>query len=311
MNWAKIIALVVASVVAAGAQQPEPPPQTARQGLLEMFFGKDPKAFAKHVPETVLEVFGKADTGLITMVTRQVSGIQSELSLPGSHLETFEAGPLLLLSERLQENHQERVEITVERDDLSGDTDEIELALHVYKDGTLDRLPVVPGLVLDLKEEKDVWRLTQITLALRVPLSDPEYIQGIAEDMRRTRQRMAEYQTLSSLQSLKALEAAQQKKSSSYTCDLESLGKGWESTPLEPGGKPVYILKITNCSSSSFNIIAEPVNGGPARRALCMDESGAARFAEDGKGSTCLSNGRSIDELESGSGRVRGFGPVD
>ncbi len=315
MNWAKIIALLAVIVVAAGAQQTQAPPQTARQALLEMFFSKDSKAFEKHVPETARETFAKIDAGLLTMVTGQVSGIRGQLNSPGSHLETFDAGPLLLVSERSQDGHQERVEISVERDDLSGDQDQIELSLHVYKDGTAERIPVVPGLVLDMKEEKDIWRLSwrlsQITLEVHVPLSDPEYVQGIAEDMRKARQRVAEYQTLSSLQALKAAEVSYQKKSGNYTCKLENLGKGWDVSAAEPGGQAAYVFTITSCTNSSVNIIAEPAKNGPARRALCIDENGAARFADDSKGPTCLSSGRPISELEAeGRGNSVGMGRI-
>ncbi len=300
MNWAKIIALLAASVVGAGGQQTQPPPQTARQALLEMFFSKDPQAFEKHVPETAREIFGKTDAGLMAVVTGQIYGIHSQLNLPGSHLETFDAGPLLLVSERLQDNHQERVEIAVERDDLSGDEDEIELSLHVYKDGMIDRMPVVPGLILDMKEEKDVWRLSQLTLALHVPLSDPDYVKGIAEDMRRTRQRMVEYQTIGSLQALKTAEMSYQKSSGGYTCNLENLMKGWDAAATQPNGKESYAFKVVDCSGSSFHITAEPAKDGPARRALCIDESGQARFADDDKGPTCLSSGKPVDEMETG-----------
>jgi hypothetical protein len=148
MNWAKIIALLAVSVV-AGAQT-QPPPQTARQALLEMVLSKSPKSFEKHIPETAFEIFSKTDTGLAPALLAQISWIQSQLTMGGKHLETFEAGPFLLVTESSLDNHQERVEIAVERDDLSGDEDQIELSLHVYKDGVLDRMPVVPSLIVDM-----------------------------------------------------------------------------------------------------------------------------------------------------------------
>src|SRR3954466_6736081 len=135
MNWAKIITLLMVSVMAAGAQTQTPPPQTARQAVLEMLFGKSPNAFQKHLPETALDIFGKTDIGLLSMVTGQVSMIQRQTMNSGQHVETFEAGPLLLVSESSQGTHQQRVEIAVDRDDLSGDEDQIELSMLIYKDG--------------------------------------------------------------------------------------------------------------------------------------------------------------------------------
>ena len=67
MNWAKIIAFLAVSVVASAQTQPTPPPQTARQAVLEMLLGKSPNAFQKHLPENALDIFGKTDNGLLTM----------------------------------------------------------------------------------------------------------------------------------------------------------------------------------------------------------------------------------------------------
>ena len=194
MNWAKIITLLAASVVAGAQTQQGPPPQTARQALLEMLFSKSPKAFEKHMPEHVLEAFNKADSGWANKFMSPLSALQRQATMEGQHLETFEAGPLLLTGESMQGNHQERIEIAVERDDLSGEDDQIELSLHIYKDGLPDRLPIVPNLILDMKQEKDIWRVSQITVAVHVPLSDPDYVEGIAEDMRKTHQRMVRVQ---------------------------------------------------------------------------------------------------------------------
>jgi hypothetical protein len=296
MNWAKIIAFLAISVV-AGAQTQPPPPQTARQAVLEMLLSKDPKAFQKHIPENAQEIFKKTDSGLLPLLMEQVSNFQLHGPLEAKHMETFDVGPLLLVSESSVGHQQERVEVVVERDDLSGDEDQIELSLRVYDDGVIHRMPVVPGLTLDMKEEKDVWRLSQITVAIKVPLTDTDYVKGIADDMHKTRQRMAEFQTVSSLQQLKAGEIARQKNSSSgYVCNLADL-----SNP-GPGGRgesaPDYTYKIADCSSSGFHIIAEPAKDSASRRAFCIDEAGPVRFADDGKGSTCVSSGRPLSELQ-------------
>jgi hypothetical protein len=313
MNWAKIIAFLALTMVASAQTQP-PPPQTARQAVLEMLFGKTPNAFQKHLPENALDIIGKTDIGLLGMFSQQISIMQRQALSENKQLETFDAGPFLLVSETLQGRQQVRTEIAVDRDDLSGDDDQIELSLNIYKDGILDRLPVVPNLILDMKEEKHIWRLNQLTLAIHIPLSDPDYVKGIAEDMRKTRQRMAEYGAMTSLQTLKALEASVQKKTSTYTCNLTELGKGWEAVPGSdvngeegPNSRKDYVFKIADCSSSSFHIVAEPAKNGPARRALCIDDAGTTLFSDDGKGASCISSGRPVKEMEeAGSGRAMG-----
>src|ERR1043166_1329951 len=265
MNWAKIITLLAVSVVASAQTQQTPPPQTARQAVLEMLLGKNPNAFQKHLPENAIDIFGKTDSGLLAMFNQQISVIQRQALNENKQFETFDVGPFLLVSDVTQGKHQVRTEIAVDRDDLSGDEDQIELSLHVYKDGVLNKIPVVPNLIIDMKEEKDIWRLSQLTLAIHVPLSDPDYVQGIAEDMRKTRQRMVEYGAISSLNTIKVAELARQKKNLAYTCNLAEVGKGLEQENGESGGgmagvdiKKDYVFKITDCSSSSLHITAEP-----------------------------------------------------
>ena len=192
MNWAKIIAFLVIGANAAGAQT-QSPPQTARQAVLEMLFSKDPKAVQKHIPENARKIFTETDSGLLNMLSAQLSMFQREAVNNRGHIETFDAGPLLFTSENPESVRPQRIEIVVDRDDLSGDEDQIELSLRTYKNGILDHLPVVPSLILDMKQEKDIWRLGQITLAIHVPLSDPDYVKGIADEMHKTRQRMVEF----------------------------------------------------------------------------------------------------------------------
>jgi len=323
MNWAKIIALLTVSVVAAAQTQP-PPPQTARQAVLEMFFSKTPKAMQKHLPDEALDIFAKTDPGLTPMILSQISSIQQQATMGGKHLETFEVGPLLLTSESTEGAHQQRIEIAVDRDDLSGDEDQIELSMRVYKDGALDKMPVLPNLILDMKQEKDIWRLSQITVAIHIPLTDPDYVKGIAESMRKTRQRMLEMGAIGTLQSLKGAEVSFQKSTSrGYTCNLPDLGKAGElaatgrmfgqNTDDGSEKRSDYVFKITDCSSSAFHITAEPAKGGAAKRAFCIDESAQPRFADDGKGSTCISSGKQLNEMYSGErgGSVIGMGAID
>jgi hypothetical protein len=61
----------------------------------------------------------------------------------------------------------------VERDSLIGEEDKIELSVQVRKDEQPQSLPVVPRPIFTLKQEKEIWRLSEITLAAHVPLTDP------------------------------------------------------------------------------------------------------------------------------------------
>ena len=314
MNWAKIITFLAVSVVASGQTQQTPPPQTARQALLEMLFSKSPKAFEKHMPEHVLEVFNKADGGWASSYMGPLAALQRQATQEGQHLETFETGPLLLSGEGMQGNHQQRIEVAVERDDLSGEDDQMELALHIYKDGMPDRLSVIPGLIIDMKQEKDIWKLNQITVTLHIPLSDPDYIAGIAQSMRKNRERMVEFGVLGIVQQMKEKELLRQKKSAGFTCNISDLGFAAEASTMPAAGEQApstpptkdYSFKISDCSTSGFEIIAEPLKGSGGRRAFCVDEAGSAKFSDDGKSSSCVSSGKPIEEMYS-EGSVRGI----
>jgi hypothetical protein len=78
-------------------------------------------------------------------------------------LETFDAGPTLVLIQDPQQ-HQ-RVEVTVEPDDLSENEDEIEVSIHLYKDEQLQPLPILPRLTFRMQEKNKIWRLNEFTIA--------------------------------------------------------------------------------------------------------------------------------------------------
>ena len=98
----------------------------------------------------------------------------------GEHIETFDAGPTLLIT--TQNEGHERIEVAVEHDSLLGEEDEIELSIHYYKDGQLQTLPVVPRLTFTFKQEKEIWRLNEVTAAAHVPLTDPDYLKGLRKE---------------------------------------------------------------------------------------------------------------------------------
>jgi hypothetical protein len=147
---------VVASVALAQTQAP-PPPQTARQALLEMFTGKKDDSFQKHLPDAALHTLVRKGSNPQTSVVAQFSMFARQAQLQGNHLETFDVGSLLLSVE--QNGGREKLEVFVERDDLQGDEDQIELSFKYYENAELQVLPVVPRLIFSMQTEKEVWRL--------------------------------------------------------------------------------------------------------------------------------------------------------
>jgi hypothetical protein len=83
-----------------------------------------------------------------------------------------------------------------------------------------------------------------------------------------------------------------------YTCSLSDLGSSAAAqaqvTDAAWGGdaKGKYRYSLSGCRGeviSTFKVVAVPLNAREDLRAFCADESGEVRFANDGHGSTCLS----------------------
>jgi hypothetical protein len=83
-----------------------------------------------------------------------------------------------------------------------------------------------------------------------------------------------------------------------YTCSLGDLGSGpaaqAQVTDAAWGNsvKGQYRYSLSGCRGeviSTFKVVAVPLNAREGLRAFCADESGELRFADDGHGSTCLS----------------------
>src|SRR5262249_11406863 len=206
---------------------------------------------------------------------------------------------LLSLDDR---RSQLKVEIIVERDDLVGDSNQIEISVHPYRDGQPEPMPVVPRLILSMNQEKDVWKLSEITLALRVPLSDPEYLKGL----QKTQNSSFENSAIAGIRTINTAEVTYSASypEQGYTCKLSQLG-GTGSNPsrehamlidetLASSKKDEYTFAIRNCDTrpaSRYWAVAVPIEPDSDLRAFCSDESGAVRYATDGKATTCVSQG--------------------
>ena len=175
-----LLVTVAASISLPAQTSTPPPPQSARQALIEMFLSKNAEDFAKHLPDDARRALIHNGETPDTSVVLHLSNLGRQMMAEGEPIETFDAGPTLLLSE--QKDHHEEIEVVVEHDSLMGEDDEIELSVHVYQDGQPQSLPVVPRLIFTLQQEKDIWRLTEVTVAAPVPLTDPDYLQGLRKE---------------------------------------------------------------------------------------------------------------------------------
>jgi hypothetical protein len=56
---------------------------------------------------------------------------------------------------------------------------------------------------------------------------------------------------------------------------------------------------LTGCDGLHFKVGAEPATAAAGQRAYCADQSGEVKFASDGKATTCLSRGQSLNDANS------------
>jgi hypothetical protein len=150
-------------------------PQNARQALLDMFFGK-PGSMERHLPEATRAALREASAGGPSLL-QQLSMLTSQMNTAQTHIESFETGSTLIAVE--DPRALTKFEAIVEKDDLRGDEDEIGLSFRMYKNGQQEHSPVLPLLTFLMKQEKNVWRLNEISVTVRVPLADPEFLKTI------------------------------------------------------------------------------------------------------------------------------------
>ena len=296
--------LAVAGAMSLWAQTPAPPPpQSARQALLEMVFGKGENDFQKHLPEDARQTLTRKGETPETSTILRISTFGRQMVGQGERLETFDTGPSLL---SIVVSDHEKVEVNVEHDILIGEADEIELSVHYYKDGQLQSLPVVPDLTLTLKQEKDIWRLTEITAAAHFPLTDPDYLKGL----RKQQDEETESQARSRVAVIAGAEAGYVGKHPDlgFSCSLSTLfspdpgaNPGESSALYDPGqgGDEWYGYRfaLSGCEgnpAAKYRITAAPIDSEAGLKTFCTDESGTVRFVVGGKASSCFSRGKPV-----------------
>ena len=290
-HFAWFLPILLLSCLSAQTQQA---PQTARQALIEMFFGTAPNHLEKHLSDSTRNTFKRmSGTGGMSMLD-EFSMFANMTKAGGVKFETFDSGPTLLQAEEVQQN--EKTEISVESDNLSGDEDEIELTLHITKEGNDQPLPFIPHFTFIMKTEAEVWRLNEIRAEVRVPLADPDFLKNIERQNGRQNEQGAQL-------GMRVIIGAQNSYHSShgtYACTLSGLmGKGQNQSngsfaDLSTGKHGGYVYVISGCDGQQYKIVAEPEINDSGQRAFCSDESGAMRTSSDGKATTCLSSGEAV-----------------
>jgi hypothetical protein len=301
--YALAITLAGTSLTAQDRQTPSP--QSARQALIEMFLGKGENDLAKHLTDITRKALIRKDESPESSIVLRIATIGRSMAAQGRLVETFDTGPNILVTE--QPGH-ERVEVAVEHDSLMGDQDEIELSIHAYKDGQEENLPVIPRLIFTMKQEKDVWQLTEITVAGHIPLTDPDYLKVLRKQQDEANEQMAQMRINMIVNGEKAYSVAHPEIG--YACALSSLvPQKTESTdaertpaPFDPGqGNEEwngYRFTLNGCGgtpSSKYRLAAVPIDSESQGKTFCADESGKTKFVTRGKASSCFSSGQELN----------------
>jgi hypothetical protein len=298
--------------------QTSQPPQSARQALLEMFFGQGPNHLEKHLPEITKKALRPLDSGGGPSFLTELGAIGMQAKAAGGgNLQTMETGPILLVAEQPAVSRQtqglQKFEVVVDRDDLVGDEDQIDLSFHMYQNGKPETLPFLPRLTFMMKMESNVWRLNELSFSARMPLADSDFLKDFVNQMQEKQQRSSENSAAFSLRAIVAAESAYHAShpDRGFTCSLSDLASLSKDTggerPMMPiddelarGKAKGYVYAMTGCDSSHYKVAAEPATSGPRQRAFCTDESGVIKFSKNGKAATCLSSGEPLSQGPAG-----------
>lgn len=287
---------------ALSAQTQESPQQSPRQALIEMFMGKEENDFTKHLPDSARSVLVRkgetADTSFLLKISSAVRGLTQQ----GEKVETFEDGPNILVTEN--EHNHERIEIAVEHDSLSGDEDEIELSVHPFKNDEPEALPVIPRLTFTMKQESEIWRVTEVTVAAHVPLEDPDYLKSIRKQQDGVYESAAQMRVTGIFQMENAYAANH--AGTGYTCQIADL---YPSPEEDAGGSTQhqneefngYRFSLSGCEGkpvTSYRLTVSPIDADSEMKTFCMDESGTLKSAEASDTSSCFSDGKTINTLK-------------
>ena len=314
--------------VCSFAKTQEPPEQTARQALMEMFFSKETGTFNRHLPDVTLAALEKSGALDKLKLYSAVTQIPNQ-----GRFKTFETGPILLSVDDPKTNL--KLDVVVDKDSLAGDQDDIDLSFHAYKDGQLQHsMSYMPRTTFSMKMESGVWRLNAIEVTIRIPLDDPDLLKKVTDGMNshlgpatpptitvlnqpqmQMQPQLATRHVLGNdsmtLAAVRAILTAETTYAATYpavgyTCalsDLDGFGGGEPNehqamligSGLAGGRQHGYNFTVSGCTASPasrFQLIATPSGEAFGRRTFCADQTGVVRSSADA--ASCVNNGTPV-----------------
>src|SRR6476661_7725377 len=306
-----VFAFLASAALCAQPQSQAPPPQTPRQALIEMISGGQEGAM-KHLTvemQKSLQADGKNNAASQLAPFEQMRAASSDF-------QVFETGQVLLSTNDPKTN--EKFEVHVDSDDLSGDTDNMDISFHQFRDGVEQDIPYATMLSrfsIGMKRQANIWRLNDISINIKVPLGDPKLLEkfgsgmgtgmfgakvgGVSASGKPDKPRdMAPREAVQMLGMTESM-FARMHPEIGFTCTLSDLAKP-NMLNLDPrifSGEPYhgYKFSLSGCQdkpSGSFHLVAEPVSPTGKAKAFCTDATNNVRSSDDGLGSSCLTSGK-------------------
>jgi len=309
---AAFLFLVIPLAALVGQQQaPAAPPQTPRQALIEMISGGQEGAM-KHLTvemQKSLQGDGKSNAA------SQLAAFD-QIRAASSGFQVFESGEVLISANDPKSN--EKFEVHVDSDDLSGDTDNMDISFHQFRDGSEQDIPYTAMLsrfTVGMKKQENIWRLNEISINIKVPLGDPKLLEKFGSGMGTgmfgakvrgvsasgKQEKPREMAPREAIQMIGMAESmfARTHPEIGFTCTLADLAKSnpFNFDPLIFSGEPYhgYKFSLSGCQdkpSGSFHLVAEPVSPTGKAKAFCTDATNNVRSSDDGLGSSCLTSGK-------------------
>jgi len=290
-------------------QAPAPPPQTPRQALIEMITGGQAGAMKHLTVEMQKSLQGEGKNSPLAQLATF-----DQIRAGSSDFQVFETGQVLLSASDPKNN--EKFEVHVDGDDLNGDTDNMDISFHQFRDGTEQDIPYATMLsrfTVGMKKQENVWRLNELSINIKVPLGDPKLLEKFGSGMgtgmvggkiggsASAKQEPRELSPRETITMVAFAESsfARSHPETGFTCKLSDLAK---SNPfnLDPRiftGEPFqgYKFTLSGCQdkpSGSFRLVAEPVIAAAGGKAYCTDATTNVRSSDDGLGSSCIASGK-------------------
>lgn len=254
-----------------------------------------------------------------------------QIKAASSEFQTFETGQVLLAAN--DPKSHEKFEVHVESDDLSGDTDTIDISFHQFHDGVETDIPYAAMLsrfTVGMKKQENIWRLNEISINVKVPVGDPKLLEKFGNGMgtgmigakigSSGASEAAKPRDMSPREAIMMLGFAEASFARShpetgFTCILADLAKP-NLLNLDPrmfSGEPYHGYKFTlsGCQdkpSGSFHLVAEPASPAAGAKAYCTDATSNVRSSDDGRGSSCLAFGKVDRVLQHGADDMTAVG---